>query len=169
MRKYFVLLIFFVVIFIGCDDKSTQIVEGTRQIKPSTIEQPTLVTSLSKTEKKKYVYGGLSFRDPFMPTSGGKMAKAKLGITKKAVAPSLGSLNLKGIVVDEKDKVALFVSPYGSYMFVNGKLYDSQNRLVRGVSGKLISKDNDGNLNGVVLITEENYYKEFFLKDKISK
>jgi len=124
------------------------------------------VSSTAVRERVKYVYEGLSYRDPFIPLSGEKMAKAKLGLTKDAIVPNLGSLEIKGIIVDKKDRIALFTSPYGSYIFVNGKLYDSQNRLVKGITGKMIYKKGSRTPKGVVLITEDNYFKEYYLPEK---
>jgi len=166
-KNIFLIIILGIFIIPSCKDNSVEISEGIR--KPHSVVQPSEpVTSLKSPDKKKYVYGGLSFRDPFLPFKGERLARAKLGLTKEAIIPSLGSLNLKGIIEDSKDKIALFTSPYGSYMFVNGKLYDSQNRLVKGVTGKLVSKeDGDKKQVGVILITEENYIKEFYLKEKI--
>lgn len=113
----------------------------------------------------KYVYDALSYRDPFLPISGEKIAKAKLTSDKEALIPSLGSLQLKGFVVDVKDKIALFSSPYGRYLLINGKLYDSQNRLVKGFSGKIVYDSQTSKPKGVVLVTEENDYKEYILSD----
>jgi len=168
MKKNILLLIITgIFIITGCKDKSVEISEGTRKVHPI-VQHGEPITTLTVSDKKKYVYGGLSFRDPFLPSKGERLARARLGLTKEAVIPSLGSLSLKGIVEDSKDKIALFTSPYGSYMFVNGKLYDSQNRLVKGVTGKLVSKEDGGKKQaGVILITEENYYKEFYLKEKV--
>lgn len=109
---------------------------------------------------EKYFYEGLSLRDPFLPLSGDRIAKAKLGLTKDAVPPSLGSLQLKGFIIDKSDKIALFTSPYGSYVLVNGKLYDRQNRQVRGFTGKIIL-DKENKPKGVVIVAENGDFKEF--------
>jgi hypothetical protein len=168
MKKNILIILTPIFLILSCKDKTIEISEGTRAVKPvpQTIEP---ITKLVPAEKKKYVYNGLSFRDPFLPSQGERLARARLGLTKDAVVPSLGSLSLKGIIEDQKDKIALFTSPYGSYMFVNGKLYDNQNRLVKGITGKIVFKDSSGEKKqvGVILITEENYYKEFYLKQKV--
>jgi ASC-1-like (ASCH) protein len=50
-------------------------------------------------------------------------------------------------------------------LLVNGKLYDSQNRLVKGFSGKIVF-DKEQKPQKVILITEENEFKEFSLKEE---
>jgi len=130
---------------------------------PSTKKEVVEISSASvqSTLFEKYVYEGLSYRDPFVPLSGDKIAKAKLGLTTEAVVPPLGSLQLKGFIVDKHDKIAMFSSPYGSYLLVNGKLYDNQNRLVKGFSGKIVFDNVTQKPQSVVLVTENNEYKEY--------
>lgn len=89
-------------------------------------------------ELKRYHYPGMAYRDPFIPLSGEKLARARLGLTKEAVVPALGMLSLKGIIKDNKDDIALFSSPQGSYLLVNGAMYDNQNRRVPGMSGRIV-------------------------------
>ncbi|MFN3550370.1 MAG: hypothetical protein ACK4WJ_00955 [Endomicrobiia bacterium] len=133
------------------------------EISDKPVSKPQAITSFQPTKKevkKKYLYEGLSYRDPFVPLSGEQIAKSHLDITKEAVSPPLGSLQLKGFIIDAKDKIALFSSPYGSYLLVNGKLYDNRNRKVKNFSGK-ISFDNKNRPQGVVLVTDEGEVREF--------
>jgi hypothetical protein len=153
----FVLLIF--LILTSCEKKQPvqqKQVYSTKkdvvEVSSATIESPAL---------KKYVYEGLSYRDPFVPLSGEKLIKAKLGLTTEAIVPPLGSLQLKGFIVDKHDKIAMFSSPYGSYLLVNGKLYDNQNRLVKGFSGKIVFDTTARQPQKVILVTENDEYKEY--------
>ncbi len=132
------------------------------------VSTPQAITSFQppkKEVKEKYLYEGLSYRDPFVPLSGEQIAKSQLDITKEAVSVPLGSLQLKGFIIDRKDKIALFSSPYGSYLLVNGKLYDNMNRKVKNISGK-ISFDSKNRPQGVVLVTDDGEIKEFKLNSK---
>ena len=155
----------------SCGSRRKQLSEissKTTQKEASQIKLQDLVplqTTQQKQTKEKYIYEGLAYRDPFTPLSGEKVAKAKSGLTTDATVPPIGSLQLKGFIIDRMDKIALFSSPYGSYLLVNGKLYDSQNRLVKGFSGKIVF-DKEQKPQKVILITEENEFKEFSLKEE---
>ncbi len=154
MKKCFVVMLLFIILF-SCKKKVEKIdIKKRPVVSPPS---PVIITGMVPVKREKYVYEGLAFRDPFIPLSGEKVAKAKLGLTENAIVPSLGSLELKGIVIDNKtkEKVALFSSPYGGYILVNNKLYDKQNRLVTGITGKVVSQ-------GVILITDDGTLKEFY-------
>ncbi len=168
MKMKKILLITLLFLF-SCGDKQQTSVSTTKA-KPENKQQPPLLSqdfdvnkSSFQLEVSKYTYDGLSYRDPFLPVSPEKIAKAKLGSEKEAMVPGLGSLQLKGFVVDAKDKIALFNSPYGRYLLVNGKLYDNQNRLVKGFSGKIVYDSETNKPKGVILVTSENEYKEYIL------
>ncbi|MEN3013053.1 MAG: hypothetical protein ABDH23_00340 [Endomicrobiia bacterium] len=158
------LVLITILLFFSCK-KDTKKVEPSqfRQL-PVKIEtkEITTVTGLD-TIPSKYVYEGLSYRDPFVPISPEKIAKSSLFSTGEAKIPSLGILQLKGFIVDKKEQLALFSSPYGRYILYNGKLYDNQNRLVRGFSGKIIFNKNTKQPEGVILIDENDEYKEYVL------
>jgi len=124
------------VLYTGCAQQGTQSVSTPP---PQTAAQFTLNADEYKPQEiKRYYYPGMSYRDPFIPLSGEKLARARLGLTKEAVVPGLGMLSLKGIVKDNKDDIALFSSPQGSYLLVNGAMYDNQNRRVPGMSGRIV-------------------------------
>ncbi len=164
--KFMLLIIIFL---FSCSSSSQKTVTPTKiESKQNVSQQKNFdvdISSSVKTEVTKYVYDALSYRDPFIPISGEKIAKAKLGSEKEAQIPSLGSLQLKGFVIDAKDKIALFNSPYGRYLLVNGKLYDNQNRLVKGFSGKIVYNSQTNKPKGVILVTEENDYREYTLSE----
>jgi hypothetical protein len=166
-QKNYKNLIFIIIIFLllfSCAEKKETVVQ--KQSVP--VEQEVVETSTVSVKSsifEKYVYDGLSYRDPFVPLSGEKVAKAKLGVTGEAIVPPIGSLQLKGFILDKQDKIALFSSPYGSYLLVNGKLYDRLNRLVKGYSGKIVFNNITNKPQSVILITEENEYKEFTMSE----
>jgi hypothetical protein len=159
-------IIIFLLLFSCAEKKETVVQKQSVPAKKEVVETSTASTvSVKSLIFEKYVYDGLSYRDPFVPLSGEKVAKAKLGVTGEAVVPPIGSLQLKGFIVDKQDKIALFSSPYGSYLLVNGKLYDRQNRLVKGYSGKIVFNNITNKPQSVILITEENEYKEFTISE----
>lgn len=161
MKKIFFTTIFLLMLIPSCGKHKTQQVTPK---KPSQEKQQVEVSTINVTfSLEKYIYDGLSYRDPFTPLSGEKIAKAKLGLTKDAVVPPLGSLQLKAFIIDKQDKIALFSSPYGSYIFVNGKLYDNQNRLVKGFTGKIIFDTVSGKPKSVILFNAENESKQYTL------
>ena len=160
-NMYTKLQLLLLVIILACCGKKQPPVTTQKQpsVKKEVVETSTV--SVRSPIFEKYVYEGLSYRDPFVPLSAEKIAKAKLSLSGEAVIPGLGSLELKGFIIDKQDKIALFSSPYGSYLLVNGKLYDRQNRLVKGFSGKIIFDDVTKKPYSVILVTENNEYKEF--------
>lgn len=103
-------------------------------------------------EKKieiKYRYGGEAYRDPFLPLTERKIMSPSLTSTGEGKMPNFGSLTLKGVISDKNTKIALIASPMGRYVLKNEQLYDSMNRIVKGVRGtigegkiKLITQDN---------------------------
>lgn len=158
MKKIFLIIVGFLLLYeceVFCSNEKNP--------KDTSVEDSIL--SEVPPKKEKYKYQGLSFRDPFIPLSGEKVVISRLGLGKDAVVPSLSCLTLKGVVSDKDDKIALFSSPYGSYILAKGKLYDNQNRLVKGIWGKVVVKES-GRKKSVVLITEENYYREYSLSEK---
>jgi len=73
---------------------------------------------------------GDHYRDPFIPLLGE-------GITNTTLdrPPQVSSLLLKGIVQDAKGRMALLTSGVNSYILRGGRLYDGNNKLVRGIAG----------------------------------
>jgi len=167
MKTRFIIIFLCITIFSCGKQRLSGVSLKTSQKDTSQTKPQNLISSQTpqqKQTKEKYIYEGLVYRDPFTPLSGEKVAKAKLGLTTDATVPPLGSLQLKGFIIDKMDKIALFSSPYGSYLLVNGKLYDSQNRLVKGFSGKIVF-DKEKKPYSAILVTEDNNFKEFTLKE----
>ncbi|MEM4368538.1 MAG: hypothetical protein QXO21_05975 [Candidatus Anstonellales archaeon] len=169
MHSNKIVWIFFIIIvsfLISCtkERKTSSQPKTTVQPKVET-KQIETISALEQQPSKplKYSYDGLSYRDPFIPISPEKIAKASLISKGEAKIPSLGVLQLKGFIVDRLEEVALFSSPYGSYILYNGKLYDNQNRLVKGFSGKIVFDKDKKNPKGVILVDEKNEYKEYVL------
>ncbi|MCS7151488.1 MAG: hypothetical protein NZ928_03770 [Endomicrobia bacterium] len=161
IEKIFI-LVAVTTIILSCGKPQKQVTKPTPKKSSQQIEISTaaIVSSIAR-----YVYDGSSYRDPFTPLSGEKLAKAKLGSSADAVIPSLGSLQLKAFIVDKEDKIAMFTSPYGSYLLVNGKLYDNQNRLVKGFAGKVIFDMSLGKPKSVILFNPSNESKQYFLSE----
>ena len=120
----------------GCNRQTTQ--QAALPPQQAAAQQTFSADEYQPQELKRYHYPGMSYRDPFIPLSGEKLARARLGLTKEAVVPGLGMLSLKGIIKDSKDEIALFSSPQGSYLLVNGSMYDNQNRKVPGMTGRIV-------------------------------
>ncbi|MCX7956473.1 MAG: hypothetical protein N2643_01065 [Endomicrobia bacterium] len=158
------LLILLVLLFC-CGKKQTSQVTPVQQKKKTESVEVSQISGLVNQPESfpKYNYDGLVYRDPFVPISPEKIAKASLASSEEARVPSLGILYLKGFIVDKTDKVALFNSPYGSYILYNGKLYDNYNRLVKGFSGKIIFDKDTKQPKSVVLVDADNEYKEYTL------
>lgn len=166
MRLNKIILISFVIgyLLISCSREVEKPQHKTVQPKIETKQIQTIsALEPEPTKVSKYTYEGLSYRDPFIPVSPEKIARASLDSKGEARVPSLGVLQLKGFVVDKEEEVALFSSPYGSYILYNGRLYDNQNRLVKGFSGKVIFDKNTKNPKGVILVDDRNEYKEYIL------
>jgi len=162
MKRIVINFVLLVIILTSCGKEKKQVVSQKQVPSKKEVVEITSV-SVQAPLFEKYVYEGLSYRDPFIPLSGEKVAKAKLGLSTEAVVPPLGSLQLKGFVVDKHDQIAMFSSPYGRYLLVNNKLYDNQNRLVKGFSGKIIFDNVTQKPHRVILVTENNEFKEYTL------
>lgn len=155
------ILIIALIILFCCSKKEREIPSVAEPVeKMPKVEQQ--ISQLKKITQEKYKYKGLTYRDPFIPVSGEKIAKAKLESRKEAISPPLGSLKLRAFIVDQVDKIALFTSPFGSYLLVNGKLYDRNNRLVKDISGNIIY-DKNKIPKGVILISPDNNFKEYII------
>jgi hypothetical protein len=78
----------------------------------------------------QYNYMGDRYRDPFIPLIGE-------GVTNTALdrPPQVASLVLKGIVQDAKGRMALLNSGVSSYILRGGRLYDGNNKMVKGIAG----------------------------------
>jgi hypothetical protein len=77
-----------------------------------------------------YTYYGDRYRDPFLPLTG-----EFRGDQVADRPPQISSLMLKGIIQDQKSRVALLTSGVSSYILKGGRLYDGRNRMMKGISG----------------------------------
>jgi hypothetical protein len=94
-----------------------------------------------------YTYYGDRYRDPFIPLTG---EYREQGTDRP---PQIASLILKGIVQDEKGRIALLTSGVSSYILRGGRLYDGRNHLMKGISGIIKT-------NSVVLMGSDRTVKE---------
>jgi hypothetical protein len=97
-----------------------------------------------------YRYEGDRYRDPFIPLNG---VGSDSGNDH---APQISSLILKGIIQDDKGRVAIMSSGVSSYILRAGRLYDGRNRPVKGISGVIKAQS-------VVLVGSDRVVKEFTL------
>jgi len=138
---------------LGCGGKKTQekVDHVPRQsITKSTPAMPT------KPEEPLYKYMGGKFKDPFIPLIDGgrffRVSQEEMGKIDPA------SLSLKGILVDNKEKMATLVDTSGNSYIVKGKrLYNRKGELIEGIVGIV-------KLESVVIITEDKTVRELKLK-----
>lgn len=124
----------------------------------SSVPKPPVI-NLHPVEAKKpprFVYAGDRFRDPFVSLNGDGMAFVG---TDEVIVPSVGSLVLKGIFSEGKQRMAIISSGAISYVLKGKYLYDNRQRLVRGITG--IIKD-----ESVVIIAPDRSTKEIRLRDR---
>ena len=88
-----------------------------------------------KPAYQTYSYYGDRYRDPFIPLVG-EFRKDQLSDRP----PQISTLILKGIVQDQKGRMALLTSGVSSYILRGGRLYDGRNHLMKGISGVIKSK-----------------------------
>lgn len=104
----------------------------------------------------RYEYAGDRTRDPFHPLS---LDGSSAGPVGDVVVPSVGSLILKGIMADEKQKIAIIIGGGISYVLKGKYLYDNRQRLVSGITG--VIKD-----QSVIIIAPDKTTKELRLREK---
>jgi hypothetical protein len=142
-----------IIVLFGCSTTKKEVV-----VQPEKkIEKPKPITSL--IEKKieiKYRYRGDIYRDPFISLADKKTISPSLESKGEGQMPILGTLSLKGIMVDKNSKIALLSSSIGCYILKNNKLYDSRNRVVPKIKGYI-------NKKSVKLVTEDKYEIELKL------
>ncbi|OGS21560.1 MAG: hypothetical protein A3J83_06945 [Elusimicrobia bacterium RIFOXYA2_FULL_40_6] len=146
--------IFFLVLlniaFVSSCGKKPVVVQDTQPLKPRQIVIP------EKKAEEIYRYGGEIYRDPFAALTEKRMISASLQATGEAEKPNIGILDLRGIITDKNSRMAILSGPMGSYILKNGRLFDSRNRLVRGVSGSIYGRS-------VTLTTEDKFTKTYKL------
>lgn len=104
----------------------------------------------------RYTYAGDRNRDPFQPLSLDGSSPSPVG---DVVVPPVGSLVLKGIMADGKQKIAIISGGGISYVLKGKYLYDNRQRLVSGITG--VIKD-----ESVIIIAPDKTTKELRLREK---
>jgi len=155
--KKFAIYCFLILVFSACGKK--EIAQKATQISQKPTEPVSITGLIEKKVVAKYRYRGEIYRDPFIPLDEKKIVSPILESSGEGIAPALGSLTLRGIILDNKQKIALFSSPTGRYILRNGKLYDNRNRIIRGLTGTVV--DN----NTIKIVTEDKFVKTYKLKE----
>jgi hypothetical protein len=112
--------------------------------KSSAVEDP----AKSAPAYQLYSYYGDRYRDPFIALTG--EFRQDQGADRP---PQISTLSLKGILQDEKGRVALLTSGVNSYVLRGGRLYDGRNHLMKGISGIVKS-------NSVILMGSDHTIRE---------
>lgn len=107
-------------------------------------------------EVQRYAYAGDRNRDPFHPLS---LDGTSAGPVGDVVVPPVGSLVLKGIMADGKQKIAIISGGGISYVLKGKYLYDNRQRIVNGITG--VIKD-----ESVIIIAPDKTTKEIRLREK---
>lgn len=102
---------------------------------PAAVPAPLAVAASTPTATISSIYTVEKLRDPFSK-GGGASAAAKLFTADDF---NIHNLSLRGIMKDASSDYALLSDPeFGvSFILRKGKLYDSKNKLVPGVSGRI--------------------------------
>ena len=120
--------------------------------KPPTTTAETVVTK-TPAAYLLYRYQGDRYRDPFIPLIG----DARTDLYDRP--PQVASLVLKGIVEDERGRMALLTSGLASYVLRGGRLYDGRNKVVKTISGVVKSRS-------VILIGSDRTVRELKVVSK---
>ena len=110
---------------------------------------PAATPAAAEPAYQSYKYLGDRYRDPFIPLTG-------VALDPTDRSPAVASLILKGIVQDDKGRVAILSSGVSSYILRAGRLYDGRNRPVKGISGVIKAQS-------VVLLGSDRTVKELLL------
>jgi Tfp pilus assembly protein PilP len=134
MNKKLVLLTLILILQIpACKKSSQNLKPSLPNIVPKAFEE---VQYPKRKVPPRYEYSGFKYRDPFIPLNGtGKSLNSK-----EVVIPSIESLKVKGIISDNKVKMAILSSGGATYILENNSLYDSRRRAVNGITG-IIEQD----------------------------
>lgn len=149
-----ILTLLFIIVYglTGCGRK-----EDIRKEETPPRAAPAVITGLEQKVEVRYRYKGDVHRDPFvMPTA--RQMSTSLELTGEGKMPNFGALELKGILRDKQNKIALLFSPMGSYVLRNNTLYDINSRKVPGVTGKIEERS-------VMLTTADKFSKTYSLRE----
>lgn len=145
------LISFVVAIFAGCGGEELPPVQPAPVARPFQVS----VSTAPKSLPVRYDYRGDRYRDPFVPLTGEGMTFAG---SEDVIVPQLGTLSLKGIIDDGRQRIAIISGGGITYLLKGSQLYDNRQRLVRGITGA-IKKDS------VLMIAPDKSTKELRLRD----
>jgi hypothetical protein len=139
---------------VACGQRKENLVS--RPVPAVSFNEPVVVsTEPKKIVLPQYYYQGERYRDPFVPLIGPGRSLYQPG---EIIPPNLGTLMLKGIMTDRQGvNIAILSSGGVSYFLKNGRLYDSQYRLIPGITG-VVKKDR------VLVITSDRIVKELTIQ-----
>ncbi len=145
-------LFMFFLILPGCGGGNT-----VSDVKPYV--KPPVITPRTheKTERPRYSYTGERFRDPFIALISD--APAQSANPGGIVVPSLGTLALRGIIDDGRQKIAMISGNGAAYFLRDKRLFDTRQRLIPGYTGVIRA-------DSVLLIAPDRTSKEFKLREK---
>jgi len=127
---------------------------------PAKVTRAPAVAVSTTTAKKSipiYVYRGDRFRDPFVSLVGNGLAIS--GSNEEVVVPNIGGLVLKGILEEDKQKMAIISGGGITYILKDSRLYDNRQRIVKGITGAIKK-------NSVIMIAPDKTTKELTLRSK---
>jgi hypothetical protein len=120
-------------------------------VKPPAPASP-MPAKLALPSYELYTYYGDRYRDPFIPLIGQMFSDKSVDRP-----PQTASLLLKGIIEDAHGRMALLASGVSTYILKGGRLYDSHNKMVKGMSGVIKA-------NSVVVIGADHTVRELKVK-----
>ncbi len=124
-------------------------------VSPMKVEAAAQTPAKPLAEYQTYTYYGDRYRDPFIALNGDY--RNDQGADRP---PQISTLLLKGIVQDDKGRVALLTSGISSYILRGGRLYDGRNHVMKGISGVI-------KMNSVVLMGSDRTVKELKVSNAI--
>ncbi|OGS24122.1 MAG: hypothetical protein A2314_09410 [Elusimicrobia bacterium RIFOXYB2_FULL_50_12] len=113
-------------------------------------------TTVAKKEIPKHIYKGERFRDPYIALNA---EGAIISNSEEVRVPNIGTLTLKGILDDGKQKMAIISGGGVSYILRGTLLFDNRQRIVKGITGT-IKKES------VIIIAPDKTKKELLLRQK---
>lgn len=159
MNKNIFLISSLVLIGVTLASCGAKIEESRDSNAPAAITAPEVSISsfVAKKETPRYNYTGDRYRDPFIPLNSNiSMLPSD---SDEIPVPNIGSLSLKGILYDGKQKIAIINGGGITYMLKDSRLFDNRQRLVRGITGA-IKKE------AVIIIAPDKSTKELTLRQK---
>ncbi len=150
-RKYYLMIVPLICFFSACG-RDPDVTDTYYSPKANSAAAATPAT---KKEDDVYVYKGGQKPDPFVPQN----TEAPVAAAGEITIPNLSSLSLKGIFSLGKQRTALIAGTGTTYILKDSRLYDSRQRLIKGISGAIKE-------NSVILIAQDKTMRELKLHDK---